>query len=117
MAVGEYVSVSSQRDAEKINGLHHDDEEDYTNPWAAALASLIAFTLGGLVPFTAIIFATDNRIIITVIAVVIALTATGYFSAAVGGASKNRAITRIVIGGLIAMAITYFVGSIFGTIV
>lgn len=116
MALGEYVSVSSQRDAEKMNNSHRDDEDvEYTNPWAAAIASLIAFTIGGLVPFIAIIVPSDSKIATTVIAVTVALVATGYYSASVGNASKVRAISRIVIGGLIAMAITYFIGNLFGT--
>lgn len=118
MAVGEYVSVSSQADAEKINARHHDsDDDEFTNPWAAAIASLTAFTIGGLVPFLAVIMTSSYRIAVTVVAVTIALVATGYFSARVGNASRTRAIARVVIGGLIAMAITYFIGSLFGTLV
>lgn len=121
MAVGEYVSVSSQRDAEKINHKYSDQEHhdgEFTNPYQAAVASLIAFTFGGLVPFLAVIFApADIKIPTTVIAVVVALIFTGYFSATVGGASRLRAITRVIIGGLIAMAVTYFIGVAFGTIV
>lgn len=113
MAVGEYVSVSSQADAEKASNQTNNDGE-YTNPWAAAITSLLAFTAGGLVPFIAVIVATHNKIIVTVVAVTIALIATGYLSATVGNASRIRAITRVVIGGLAAMAITYFVGSLFG---
>lgn len=116
MAVGEYVSVSSQADAEKANAAkaeHHDGE--FTNPWAAAVASLIAFTLGGLVPFIAVIVTPSSlRIAVTVGAVIAALIVTGYFSASVGGASRLRAILRVMAGGLIAMAITYFVGTLFG---
>lgn len=119
MAVGEYVSVSSQRDAEKSNAIedvNHDGE--FTNPWAAAIASLIAFTIGGLVPFIAVAVApSETRIVVTVIAVTIALVSTGYGSAAVGNASKTRAIVRVVTGGLIAMAITYFVGTLFGSVI
>lgn len=116
MAVGEYVSVSSQRDAEKSNALKDEDHDgEFTNPWAAAIASFVAFTAGGLVPFIAVILASDSsRIAVTVAAVTVALIATGYGSARVGNASKSRAILRVVIGGLIAMAITYFVGSLFG---
>lgn len=121
MAVGEYVSVSSQRDAEKINhqyGDHDHHDGEFTNPYQAAVASLVAFTLGGLVPFLAVIISPNSvKIPITVIAVVIALVFTGYFSATVGGASRARAITRVIIGGLIAMAITYFIGAMFGTII
>lgn len=118
MAVGEYVSVSSQADAEKANvaPAAHDDTE-FTNPYQAAVASLIAFTIGGLVPFLAVILAPDeNKIPITVLAVVIALLVTGYGSATVGGASRLRAIIRIEIGGLLAMAITYFIGTLFGAV-
>lgn len=121
MAVGEYVSVSSQRDAEKINSklaeTEHEDGE-FTNPWQAAIASLAAFTVGGLVPFVAVIIAPNAaRIPATVVAVVIALIATGYLSATVGGASRRRAITRVMVGGLVAMAVTYFIGMLFGTII
>lgn len=116
MAVGEYVSVSSQRDAE-MQSAQHDDEHDgeFTNPWAAAIASLLAFTVGGVVPFIAVVISPDeSRIATTVIAVVVALVSTGYLSASVAGASRARAIFRVVTGGLIAMAITYFIGSLFG---
>lgn len=167
MAVGEYVSVSSQSDAEKAyidkerqslkdnpeaeleeltqayvaRGVNLDtarqvaqeltekdvvkahleiefniDEDDINNPTQAAVASLISFTLGGLVPFLAILLAPEAIAIpVTVAAVVVALIITGYFSAHVGGASRSRAVVRVIIGGLLAMAITYFVGRLFGT--
>ena len=115
MAVGEYVSVSSQRDAEKVNAHHLDDDVDFTSPTHAAVASLLAFTVGGLVPFLAIVLApTDVRIPVTVGAVIVALFTTGYLSASIAGASRSRAITRVLVGGLIAMAVTYFVGVAFG---
>lgn len=118
MAVGEYVSVSSQADAEKVNHkVNHsnDHEHEYTSPSQAAIASLIAFTLGGLVPFSAVILAPPHtKIPITVLAVVIALLITGFGSATVGGASRLRAVVRVVSGGLLAMAITYFIGTLFG---
>lgn len=116
MAVGEYVSVSSQRDAEKVNAFHLDhDDVDFTSPTQAAVASLLAFTIGGLVPFLAVVLASEtNRIAVTVIAVIIALLITGYLSATIVGASRLRAMSRVMIGGLLAMAITYFVGVMFG---
>ena len=116
MAVGEYVSVSSQRDAEKVNAHHSEDEDaDFTSPTHAAVASLLAFTVGGLVPFLAIVLApAAARIPITVGAVIIALFVTGYLSASIAGASRVRAITRVLVGGLIAMAVTFFVGAAFG---
>lgn len=167
MAVGEYVSVSSQSDAEKAyiilekedlrdnpemeldelareymkhglsKKLAHDvaveltekdalrahlrmhfnlDPDDINNPWHAAIASLIAFTAGGIVPFlTIVLFPPHLRIVATVIAVIVSLLAVGYLSARAGNADKMRAISRVVFGGLAAMGITYLVGVLFGT--
>ena len=167
MAVGEYVSVSSQSDAEKsyiekeraqleanpeeeldeLTQAYIDegvspttarkvaeeltekdavkahlrmefnlDEHDISSPTQAAIASLLSFTVGGLVPFLAVLFTpNDLRIMITGIAVLIALIATGYLSAGIGGASRLRAVLRVVIGGLVAMGVTYLIGHLFGT--
>lgn len=116
MAVGEYVSVSSQRDAEKANALANDTSDtEFTSPTQAAVASFIAFTVGGLVPFIAIIASPEKyHILYTVIAVLIALLITGFMSATVGGSSRLRAMTRVIVGGVLAMAVTYFVGALFG---
>lgn len=167
MAVGEYVSVSSQSDAEKAYiakekqklsdspeleleslaaayqeqgmtkktalqvakevtkkeplkahlRMHFGiDPDDISSPMQAAIASLVAFTVGGLVPFVAMVFSPEAwRVWATIIAVAVALTATGYFSALAGEAARGRAIARILVGGLLAMIITYFVGVLFGT--
>ena len=114
MAVGEYVSVSSQRDAEKVNAGHA-ESDDFTNPWAAAVSSLVAFTAGGLVPFLVVLVTpAQTRLAFTVGAVVVALVVMGYVSAKVGNASAPRAVWRVVAGGLVAMAVTYFIGTLFG---
>jgi VIT1/CCC1 family predicted Fe2+/Mn2+ transporter len=111
MAVGEYVSVSSQRATEL-----QIDENDLNNPTQAAIASMVSFTAGGLIPLLAVMLASQQtRIAVTFVAVLIALTITGYASATVGNASRKRAILRVVIGGAIAMALTYLVGRAFGT--
>lgn len=124
MAVGEYVSVGSQRDAEKshVKAVHGDDvnedDHEFTSPIQAAIASLVAFTVGGLVPFLAVVIApTEIKVWTTVGAVFVALLLTGYFSAMAGNASKARAMGRVIIGGLLAMAITYFIGMAFGAVV
>ncbi|HWZ65955.1 MAG TPA: VIT family protein [Patescibacteria group bacterium] len=169
MAVGEYVSVSSQSDAEKsyikkekqellddpdgefeelvdayiargVNAktarivakeltadnalkahLHIEfnlDQDDISSPLHAAIASLLSFTVGGIIPFLTMIFApTSTRITLTVVAVVCALALTGYASAYVGNASRTRAIGRVLIGGALAMAITYSIGKLFGAVI
>lgn len=167
MAVGEYVSVSSQRDTERsfiarekrrlredpeheLDGLaqvymdkgvsaktarqlareltandpvaaHLEaelqiDEGDLNNPVQAAVASMVSFTAGALVPLAAVLAASRGlRVPVTFIAVLVALTVTGYASATVGNASRKKAIARVVLGGAIAMALTYLVGHLFST--
>ena len=166
MAAGEYISVSTQRDAERAyiekekaelaanpkeelkeladayeaKGLsaktahivateltkkdvvraHLEvefglDEDDLTNPWHAAFASAISFTLGGLIPLTAILATPSSvRVGITFVSVVVALAITGYVSAKISGAPTTRATIRVIIGGAAAMLITYGIGIIFG---
>lgn len=170
MAVGEYVSVSSQKDTEQAyikaekkrlkshpeeefeelvdmytaKGMSpktarlvateltaHDvikahlevefglDEEDLNNPGHAALASMVSFTVGAVVPLFAVLSVSGHmlRIVITFVSVLLALTLTGYLSATVGNASRRRAIIRVVVGGAIAMIVTYGIGHAFGTVI
>ena len=167
MAVGEYVSVSTQRDTEQAllakeaaelrddaefelqeladiyrkKGLSQDlahkvaveltehdalrahaeaelgiDPDDLTKPMSAALASMVAFTIGALLPLLTIVIIPGNlRIPLTVVAVVLALILTGWLSATAGGAGRRRAVFRNVAGGVLAMAITYGIGALVGT--
>jgi VIT1/CCC1 family predicted Fe2+/Mn2+ transporter len=90
------------------------DPEDLTNPWHAAVASALSFTAGAIIPLsTIILFSTSLRVPATFVAVVVALAITGSLSAWVGRAPVLRATGRVVVGGLIAMAITFAVGHIF----
>ena len=166
MAVGEYVSVSSQRDSERallnlerrelsetpeaeraeLAGLYqakglspdlaaqvaeqltaHDalaahaeaelgiDPESLTNPWHAGAASFLAFTAGALLPLLAILLPTAIRIPATAAVVALCLIVTGYAGARLGKAPTARAIARNLIGGALAMAVTYGIGTAIGT--
>ena len=167
MAVGEYVSVSSQRDLENAElsmekrqieadpeGELHQlskilegrgiepalarevaeqvsardavaaharvelgiDPDAVVNPWAAATASMIAFTIGGLIPLLAMVLAPRSiEVWVSGAAVLIALALSGWISAWLGGASRIVGVARTMFGGLLAMAITYGVGKIAGT--
>ena len=169
MALGEYVSVSSQRDSEhaliekergelradpegelaelvglyKKHGLSPEtaatvaaeltaknalkahlsaelniDQDDVVSPWNAALASLIAFTIGALLPMATILLVPHpTRILATFVAVLLALAVTGYVAAWIGGARRGRAVVRILIGGAVALGATFLVGTLFGTTV
>lgn len=168
MAVGEYVSVSTQRDTErallakerfeldnypeqeleelaaiyKQKGLsdatahvvareltqndafaaHVDaelgiDPNDLTNPWHAAYASAGAFLSGGIIPLIAVIVAPEPVRIFSIFAgVLAALAITGGLSAYVGGAHKTTAIIRNIVGGALAMGITFGIGKLFGIV-
>lgn len=110
MAAGEYVSVSSQRDSERSHGVPRTEQ---SSPWQAAVASALSFLAGAAVPLaTAIVSPAPIRLVVLVAAVVVALVLTGVLSAYAGGAGKRRATVRVVAGGLIAVAVTYAIGSL-----
>lgn len=98
--------------AEVELGIH---PEELTNPWQAALSSALSFTVGALLPLIAILAPpTAWRIPVTVLAVLLALVITGAVSAGLGGAPKGRAVVRNVVGGGLALTITYAIGHLVG---
>jgi VIT1/CCC1 family predicted Fe2+/Mn2+ transporter len=167
MALGEYVSVSSQRDTERallakertelaeeperelaeLAGIYqakgltpatadlvareltaHDafaahvhaelgiDPGELTSPWHAAAASAVSFTLGALLPVLAILLPAAVRIPVTFLVVLLALAMTGTISARLGGAPRNRAVARVVLGGALAMLVTFGIGQLVGAV-
>lgn len=91
------------------------DPNELTNPWHAAWASMIAFTVGAVLPLLAILLPPPgDRVPVTALAVVAALVLTGWLSASLGGARMRPAIVRNVAGGVLAMAVTYGIGSLVG---
>lgn len=93
------------------------DPDDLTNPWLAAVSSLVSFSVGAAIPLVAILLPLSAAILICVIAVALALAVTGLVSAHLGGAPKGRAVLRNIGMGLLTMAVTYGVGHLFGTVV
>ena len=91
------------------------DPDELTNPWHAAWASMIAFTIGALLPvLTILLFSPSLRALVTLVTVAVALAGTGLLSATIGGAQVGPAVRRNILGGLLAMAITYGIGSLVG---
>jgi VIT1/CCC1 family predicted Fe2+/Mn2+ transporter len=91
------------------------DPDNLTNPWHAAYASAASFLVGAAIPLAAIILPPENvRIPVAFFSVIIALVITGTVSAKVGGANISKAVIRVVLGGALAMAVTYEIGRIFG---
>ncbi len=94
------------------------DPDDLTSPWHAAWASLVAFTIGGLLPLLAIaIPGVSARVWACAAAVVVGLVLTGAVSARLGNANVTRAIVRNVGVGALTMLVTYLVGVLFGVTV
>jgi VIT1/CCC1 family predicted Fe2+/Mn2+ transporter len=94
------------------------DAENLTNAWHAAFASMIAFTTGALLPLLVVTLTPLSvRVWATVVAVVLALAVAGVLQARLGYSPVRRAVTRNVLGGLLAMAVTYLVGSLVGPMV
>ncbi|WP_409495243.1 VIT family protein [Amycolatopsis sp. cmx-11-12] len=94
------------------------DPDNLTSPWQAAWASLVAFTVGALLPLLAIVWTpTSTRVWACASAVVVGLVLTGFLSAKLGDARVGRAIARNVGVGALTMLVTYYVGVLFGTTV
>jgi VIT1/CCC1 family predicted Fe2+/Mn2+ transporter len=167
MAVGEYISVSSQSDSQRaliakereelranpdeelaeLAGLYearglsaqtakrvaleltaHDalaahlsaelgiDEDEVASPMAAAASSAIAFVSGAALPFAAIVLLPEEvRIPLTFVIVALVLAGTGALGARIGGSPLLRATVRVTVGGALALAATFLIGSLLGT--
>lgn len=165
MAMGEWVSVSTQRDSEKraiekesaaLDGNYDGEFEFIQNKYqktgisqalalkatkemmsddpldvavrerfgfnpkeetsaiAAAIASMISFPTGSILPLVSItLFPADMKIFATIVAVIIALVITGYTAAYLGNANRLKAVFRNVVSGLLTMLVTYFIGTLF----
>ncbi|MDQ0797114.1 VIT family protein [Streptomyces sp. B1I3] len=91
------------------------DPDELTNPWHAAGASFLAFTMGALLPLLAIVLPpAPLRLTVTVLSVLAVLALTGWWSARLGEAPAGRAVLRNMAGGAIAMAVTYAAGALLG---
>ncbi|MFB7163620.1 VIT1/CCC1 transporter family protein [Streptomyces sp. NPDC001939] len=91
------------------------DPDALTNPWHAAWASFLAFTVGALLPLLAIVLPPGAwRLPVTVVSVLGALALTGWSSARMGSAAVRPAVWRNMAGGALAMAVTYGAGSLLG---
>ena len=169
MAMGEYVSVSSQKDAETAEqaveerelsadpagelaeltaiyesrgvspdlaaavatelmesdalGAHLRDELGQTEvsrarPIQAAVTSFFSFAVGAAIPLLVAAISGDGaRSIAIVLATLVGLVMLGALAARLGGAGIAKGALRVGVGGAIALALTFGVGSLFGTAV
>ena len=88
------------------------------NPLQAAVASALAFAVGGGLPLlAAVLVPAGVRGLVVAFVAVCALIVLGGGGAHLGGAPKWPAIRRVVIWGSMAMAVTALVGRVFGALV
>ncbi|WP_461239949.1 VIT1/CCC1 transporter family protein [Paucilactobacillus sp. N302-9] len=165
MAMGEYVSVSTQKDSQKMAIITQQarlkenyqeefnivkqrflDQEiapelaqdatselmgkdalsatvrerygfsihEFTSPYEAAIASMISFPTGSILPLVSITFFPEKiKVVATIIAVVIGLSLTGYFAAVLGDSNRRQSVLRNVIAGLLTMIVTFLIGRLF----
>lgn len=112
--------VAKELTAKDAFAAHVDAElginpDELTNPVHAAVASAAAFFAGAIIPLSAIIlFPEPYKIPLTFVSVIFALACTGTLSAKVGNAPILQATFRVVIGGALAMIVTYSIGRLFG---
>ena len=91
------------------------NEISQSNPIQAALASGSAFTVGGVFPLLAILFAPVKGMEYWLYgSTIVFLIILGTMAAKTGGSSITKAILRITVWGTIAMGLSALVGYIFG---
>lgn len=88
------------------------------NPMQAALASAATFTVAGGVPLLAAVLAPEGQVLRVLLPVtLLALAVLGAIGARAGGAPIARAVRRVVIWGVFAMAVTAGIGRLVGVAV
>ncbi|XP_062177603.1 vacuolar iron transporter homolog 1-like [Alnus glutinosa] len=129
MAIGELVSVYSQYDIEmaqmKREGRTESmgaeeleaEKEKLPNPWQAAGASALAFSVGALVPLLGAAFVKDYVVRVGVVIGVVsfALLGFGWLGAVLGQAPAVKASLRVLVGGWLAMGVTFGLTKLVGS--
>lgn len=130
MAIGEFVSVYSQLNIEVsqmkrdkrtrgdlANSEEGNEKEKLPNPMQAAMASALAFMVGAIVPLLTAAFIGDHivRTEVVVAAVSLALVVFGSVGAVMGRTFVFKSCARVLIGGWMAMAITFGLTKLIGS--
>ncbi|XVE49595.1 hypothetical protein DITRI_Ditri01bG0094600 [Diplodiscus trichospermus] len=129
MAIGEFVSVCTQRDVE-IAQMKRDkqkrseseneqvtEKEKLPNPGQAAAASALAFSVGAVLPLLAAAFIRDHKVRMAVVVAVasMALLVFGLMGALLGRTPVVKSSARVLVGGWMAMACTFGLTKLIGS--
>jgi len=86
-------------------------ESTKARPVQAAIASALAFTMGGLIPFAGAFAPTAGAVAVSIVCfTLVGLLITGLISARTSGAAVMKPTVRVMIGGCLGMAITAGIG-------
>ena len=122
MAIGEFVSVYSQYDIE-VAQMDRDGNRDkemikkLPSPWLAAVASAAAFAIGAGVPLLGAAFVRDYKVRLGVVVMVVSLALLGFgaLAAVLGKAHPVKSSLRVLLGGWLAMAVTFGLTKLVGS--
>jgi VIT1/CCC1 family predicted Fe2+/Mn2+ transporter len=129
MAIGELVSVYSQYNIEMAQMKREvrtesmgaeeleAEKEKLPNPWQAAGASALAFSVGALVPLLGAAFVKDYVVRVRVVIGVVsfALLGFGWLGAVLGKAPAVKSSLRVLVGGWLAMGLTFGLTKLVGS--
>ncbi|KAJ1434965.1 Ccc1 family [Sesbania bispinosa] len=111
MAIGEFVSVYAQYDIElsQMKREGNVQKNKLPNPYYASFASAVAFAVGALVPLLGAAFINNYKVRLGVMVGVVslALMVFGWLGAFLGKAPLVKSSLRVLIGGWLAMAVTF----------
>lgn len=108
--------VAEQLSAHDALGAHAREElglseERAARPLQAAGTSAVAFTAGAVLPvLTLVVSPRSIQMVLIALVAVVGLAALGLAGAAAGGARWLRPVSRVVVGGSLAMVVTTVVG-------
>ncbi|ESW31056.1 hypothetical protein PHAVU_002G205000 [Phaseolus vulgaris] len=130
MAIGEFVAVYTQyevevgqmkRDMKMSVGGEKDlememEKRTFPNPLKATLASAVSFSIGALIPLlsAAFIESFKTRIIVIVVVASLALVVFGRVVAQLGKTPTTKSYARFLLGGWLAMALTFGLTKLLG---
>ncbi|KAK7368760.1 hypothetical protein VNO80_10790 [Phaseolus coccineus] len=130
MAIGEFVAVYTQYEVE-VGQMKRDmkmsvegekdlememEKRTLPSPLKATLASAVSFSIGALIPLlsAAFIESYNTRIIVIVVAASLALLVFGRVVAELGKTPKTKSYVRFLLGGWLAMALTFGLTKLLG---
>ena len=92
------------------------DPQDLADPRRAAAVSALSFAVGAALPLAVSAIDPHANAWLIVVVALVALAVLGLLSARTGGAAPGRAVGRVVIGGGLALGITWVIGRFVGVL-